>query len=307
MNIKHILFPVDFSECARALNPEVEWMAGHFDAHVTLMHVFEIPVTWYGTAEAPLINAECFQQFADDAKERLQTYPLQVPASRVNRVIAEGDVAWHIRNWEEEHPVDLIMMGTHGYGSLRRALLGSVAMKTLHNVSCPIWTHSRTQLDPSVPTGIFKILCALELTEEAVPLLRFVNAFAQDCGASVHLVHAVPETESRPYRYFDMDLHNYLKECATKDIQQSQQDAGTDFQVTITDGFIAKDTAAVALEQDADLIVIGRGKTQDLFGTFRTHTYDIIRQAPCPVLSYCSTMVGPVISEKHKTDNIVLA
>ena len=52
MKIKHILFPIDFSDFSRALNPEVEWVAKRFDADVTLMHVVEIPVTSYGIGEA---------------------------------------------------------------------------------------------------------------------------------------------------------------------------------------------------------------------------------------------------------------
>ena len=92
--------------------PEVEAIAKRFDAKVTLLHVFEIPVTWYAAGEAPLINAECFEQFAADAKQRLLEYPIQLPADRVERIIAEGDPAWHIRNWVQEHDVDLIMMGT---------------------------------------------------------------------------------------------------------------------------------------------------------------------------------------------------
>jgi hypothetical protein len=42
----------------------------------------------------------------------------------------------------------------------------------------------------------------------------------------------------------------------------------------------------VALEQDADLVVIGAGRTREVFGRLRTHSYQIIRDAPCPVLSY---------------------
>jgi nucleotide-binding universal stress UspA family protein len=224
----------------------------------------------------------------------------------VNRVFAEGDAAWNIKNWVEKHDVDLIMMGTHGYGSLRRLLLGSVAMKLLHDVGRPVWTHSHCQADSPAARSISKIICALELTQEAVPLLRFANELAQDCGASVRIVHAVPEIESRPYRYLDMDLHKYLKECAAKDIARAQREAGTDFPVTITDGLIGTDTAVLATDEEADLIVIGRGKTQDVFGTLRTHAYDIIRQAPCPVLSYCSDPAETTSPEKQKESDTVL-
>ena len=137
-------------------------------------------------------------------------------------------------------------------------------------------------------TGISNIVCALESGEETVPLLRFAKELAQQFGASVQVVHSVPGTESRPYRYFDMDLHNYLKECAAHSIAKAQTEAGTDFFVFVADGYIGQDAAMFAAEHQANLVVIGRGRSQELFGTLRTHSYDIIRQAPCPVLSYCA-------------------
>jgi hypothetical protein len=58
MKIDHILSPIDFSEHSRALNSDVEWLASHFNSRVTLLHVFEIPTSWYGGGESPLITGE---------------------------------------------------------------------------------------------------------------------------------------------------------------------------------------------------------------------------------------------------------
>jgi hypothetical protein len=41
----------------------------------------------------------------------------------------------------------------------------------------------------------------------------------------------------------------------------------------------------MAEENPADLVVIGRGALQELFGRMRTHVYSIIRETPCPVIS----------------------
>lgn len=287
MKIKHILFPVDFSDCSRGLVPEVEWLAKQFAASVTLLHVFEIPVAWYGTGEAPLMSSDCLGQIRADAQQRLANFPLALPAGQVHRVVAEGEAAWHIKNWVNNHDIDLIVMGTHGYGTMRRLLLGSVAMKVLHDVDCLVWTHSVTSPDQhTVADGISRIVCAVELSDETVPLLRFVKELANDLHASVQLVHSVPEIESRSYKYFDADLHNFLKECAADDLSKRQIEAGTYFPVSITDGLTAKDVASFAVQHRAGLVVIGRGKTQGTFGSLRTHAYDIIREAPCPVLSY---------------------
>jgi hypothetical protein len=125
----------------------------------------------------------------------------------MERVIAEDEAAWNITNWAEEHCVDLIVMGTHGYGKIRGLLMGSVIAKVMHEVSCPVWTDSLANLeDERWEPGITNIVCALELTAEAIPLLRFTLELAKELGAPSRVIHSVPEIESRPNKYFDFDL-----------------------------------------------------------------------------------------------------
>ena len=253
----------------------------------TLLHVFEIPATWYGSGEAGFNDLQCFESIKDQAKKRLREYSINVPEERVGRVVAEGNAAWNITEWANEHNLDLIVMGTHGYGKVRGLLLGSVTAKVLHDVSCPVWTDALTNLqDACAVAGFSNLVCALELTDEAVPLLRFADQLAREFGAKVHVVHSVPELEVRPEKYFDFDLHRYLTDSARVEISKLQRVAGTDFPLTISEGRIATSVADFAREQGADLVVVGRGKCQEAFGRVRTHTYDIIREASCPVLSY---------------------
>ena len=62
------------------------------------MHVFEIPATWYGTAEAPTVNLNCFQDFYNAAKQSLEDFNLNLPADQIEKVICEGDPSWLIAN-----------------------------------------------------------------------------------------------------------------------------------------------------------------------------------------------------------------
>jgi nucleotide-binding universal stress UspA family protein len=198
----------------------------------------------------------------------------------------EGGAAWHIANWTKEHSTDLVVMGTHGYGAIRRMLLGSVAMKVLHDVDCPVWMQATKRAEAGQFGAINHIVCSIELTNEILPLLRFAKQLAATFGAGVRLLHVVPDQEVLEYKYFDVDFHHRLSVMAANEIARWQQEAGTDFPLSVTSGHIAQDAAALALDQKADLILIGRGKAQGVFGSLRTNAADIIRQAPCPVLSY---------------------
>ena len=126
-------------------------------------------------------------------RERLNDYRINVPESRLQRIVTEGDPAWNIKHWAKEHDGDLIVMGTRGYGALRRLLLGSVAMKVLHDVSCPVWTHSTNAPNYiSYSPGIGRIVCSIELIEEAVPLLHSAKEMAEKLAAKVISFTAYP-------------------------------------------------------------------------------------------------------------------
>jgi nucleotide-binding universal stress UspA family protein len=129
-------------------------------------------------------------------------------------------------------------------------------------------------------------VCLIELSDEAEPLLRFAKSTAELFGAKVHLLHVVPEQDLLEYRNFEVDFHERLRTMAEQEIAKRQQAVGTDFPLSITKGHVARDAAELALNHNADLMLIGRGKARAAFGSVRSHAADIIRSAPCPVLSY---------------------
>ena len=90
----------------------------------------------------PVISVECLKALCDSAQQHLEEYEICVPDARVKHILLEGSFADEIMNWVNEHDVDLIVMGTHGYGALQGWLLGSVTAKLLHSAPCPIWTDS---------------------------------------------------------------------------------------------------------------------------------------------------------------------
>lgn len=287
MKFEHILFPVDFSGRSRLLDEEVARIANHFGSRVTLLHVFEIPTSWYGPSDAPLMGMENFAAFLEAAKEQLKIYRLPIPEERVQRLVAEGDPAWTITSWAEENDVDLIMLGTHGYGRIRGLLLGSIAAKVIHDAHCPVWTHSSCHaLTDGAKFAISNILCAVDADDEAATLLRTAAQLAEEFQAQVHVVHAVPGPESRPSKYFDFDLYQYLIDVARVELSRLQRAAGTDFPIHIRKQPVSKAVAEMAVEKQCDLVLIGRGKVQNGLGRLRANTYQIVRDAPCPVLSY---------------------
>jgi nucleotide-binding universal stress UspA family protein len=52
--------------------------------------------------------------------------------------VGVGEFAATILDYARDKKCDLVVMGTHGHGSLGDALLGSVASRVLHEASIPV-------------------------------------------------------------------------------------------------------------------------------------------------------------------------
>ena len=178
------------------------------------------------------------------------------------------------------------MMPTHGYGPFRRLLLGSVTAKTLHDAHCPVWTSAHVLKGAGMFAGYHNVLCAVDLSSNSLPLLRWAYEFAAEQQVRLKLVHAIPfgpflaglDIEGAVFR-------SALFETAKQEAVKLQDKAGTDLETVLEEGEVAAAIRKVAEESGADLIIIGRGVIQETLGRMRTNVYSIIRDSPCPVIS----------------------
>jgi len=89
-NVKHILFPVDFSEKCRSVRPFVKSMAQRFGARVTLMHVLQIPTGFYTGLDAPYpiaLDLDAMRQSIDQITSNMATNQEQITRS-IDRIAA---------------------------------------------------------------------------------------------------------------------------------------------------------------------------------------------------------------------------
>jgi nucleotide-binding universal stress UspA family protein len=178
------------------------------------------------------------------------------------------------------------MMPTHGYGAFRRALLGSVTAKVLHDAQIPVWTaaHAPEPNHRAHPQPRH-ILCALDLKPESRHTLEFAIDLAKDTEATIDLVHVAPEGEVEPFNS-EAQLHELVVEAARDKLFKIQEEAGgPDIEPVLAGGSVADMVRNVGLRKRSDLVVIGRGGIQKGLGRLRANSYSIVREASCPVLS----------------------
>ena len=287
--LKKILLPVDFSErCQEAILYALPSLAKQFGCEIIVCHVLT-PFLEFGSPELGIsLSGEYMVERRKEANKRLEAFLAEeLREFKVTRVLLEGDPAQNIVEQAQSTNCDLILMPTHGYGPFRRMLLGSVTSKVLHDAECPVWTGAHFQ--PKSPTAALqlgRILCAIDLGPHSKPTLDWASRLAAEFNAKLTLIHVItalnPRTEDY---YFAPEWRKYLIEQARTDLRTLQQTAGTKLEVELEVGDVAQAVCAAAKLNQADLVVVGRGSIVSTLGRFRTHTYTIIRDSPCPVVS----------------------
>jgi len=287
LSIRHILFPYDFSEQGRQVVPFVSAFAKRFDARLTLFSVVPpafdaVPAAMGGAAlRAGDVSADWRRSLQCQLDRALVG---EFGDVTVERVADCGDAALRIAAFAHDRDVDLVMMPTHGLGMFRRVLAGSVTSKVLHDVKCPVWTaaHAERQHAPAIPGTV---LCAVDATTEGVPLLQYAALFSKRVGATLKVLHVVEPMSDWPSLARERALQEEARDTASQAVASMLESAGVEATSKVVVGEIVARAVETAREEHADLMIVGRGAIAEPFGRIRTHTFGIIEQSPCPVLS----------------------
>ena len=279
---RKILFPVDYSEPCQAAVRHVKAMVEHYQAELSLIHAFGLGPIAY--SELMVADPLLPQQIRSKEEKRLRTFASQAfPDQTVGLFVEQGDPATVIHNYVHHQGADLVMIPAQGHGPLRRLLLGSVTTKVLHDVSAAVWTATASGLtSPPVYTSI---VCALDESEEAEAVLRAAEVFARPFGAKLYLIHSV----ELPSLALELDVSSYRKlimDSADLKLRELKGKLGIDAPHRVTDEVMMEGIRHEALWRNADLVIVGRGRSQGILSGVWSRLYPLICEAPCPVLSF---------------------
>ncbi|MDQ1470729.1 MAG: hypothetical protein QOJ99_2209 [Bryobacterales bacterium] len=224
----------------------------------------------------PVIMDRRLRKFAAEEFPRMET----------RCVVLDGEPARVIVDYARDNKADLIALPTHGYGLFRRALLGSVTSKVLHDSTAPVWTSAhcceaghRAHPQPRV------IVAAVDLKEKTQGALQVGLAVARDTGAAVEVMHLAPEGQTSPDQP-KREVELAVATAAFADGIYLERRATHDMQITTEGESIASLVRRVAQQKRADLVVIGRGRIHGhLLDQLHSHAYSVVCESPCPVLS----------------------
>lgn len=139
LNIRSILVPTDFSPASEKALAYAVPFARQFGAKLTLLHVVEPVATPDFANSFPLavendkVMAQCRQHLEGVCRN------LEIGPKLMEKTLVRYGRSFHeITDAARTLKVDLIIISTHGYTGLKRALLGSTTERVVRHAPCPV-------------------------------------------------------------------------------------------------------------------------------------------------------------------------
>lgn len=268
--LNRLLLPVDFSARSLKAAEYARYLASRSGCEVVLLHIIDL--TRKQDHPAPEASLPVLKNILSDV--------------RVRSVEISGDPAASILDFARHFQPDLILMPTHGYGVLRRFLLGSVTAKVLHDSEFPVWTGVHVERDGPAQTftGLSHIICAVDLGPPSEHVLRWAAQFAAAFGARLTVVHASPQLMPVVGVVHEPEWRRHVQEALEQQMAELLERAGVVADTRLVAGDAPAAVTATVDELNGDVLVIGRSPHR-LMGRLRTVAYALIRQSGRPVIS----------------------
>ncbi|MCA1960719.1 MAG: universal stress protein [Desulfomonile sp.] len=144
MTVKRILFCTDFSENSAPARELAIEFAKAFDAQLFIVHVVYSRYLGYPSFEAmiPVDMTVVEQSIREGAQQQLDAAAEECRRElpQVETRLLTGLPAEQVVEFADEHAIDLIVMGTHGWTGFKHLILGSTAENVLRTANCPVLT-----------------------------------------------------------------------------------------------------------------------------------------------------------------------
>lgn len=286
--LKNVLFATDFSPCSNAALPYAVSVARRYGATLHAAHVmptqadllFMSPENWSAVLEQ---EDKMIQGYVEQLAHQMQGLPHEVLTPR-------GMVSDALARIVQEREIDLLVVGTHGRGGVRKLFMGSVAEEILRHAACPVLSIGpNVSCKPNGEIQFHHILFPTDFSEESLAALSYAISLAEDDQAQLTLLHVI---EHPAAGIVDLGAVTASGMRRLKELVPPEAEPWCHVECSVEFGQQFAPPAArileIAGERATDLIVLGVRPVHGKSG-FATHlastTAQILTQAACPVLT----------------------
>lgn len=298
VEVKNVLFATDFSATSEAALPYAAAICRRFGATLHAAHVISDASLLVMTGGVDYVSmATLYDDACAESRQKLEQLAIHFEGIAHRNYVRHGHVWKNLAGIIEANAVDLIVVGTHGRGGLGKLLLGSVAEDILRHASCPVLTvgpkvsgraklpafenHAR-DLAP-VELEMRQIVFATNFARNAARVAQEAVALAEEFRARLTLMHVMED-------YTQLGrAPGPIEDCVHR--LQELIPSGNTLQylpeMIIEFGAASERILKVALEREADILVLGARSSEDVGSTRFSWSvaHHAIAHAHCPVLT----------------------
>lgn len=196
MKIRRILVATDFSPIANNAFHTALRIARATGAKITLAHVVPSQVVIHAGLPVGMRSevVRLSQKMLAGDRRRLEKLVATARKAGVpaDGAMHEGDPPDELLRIVHDTKPDVIVIGTHGRGGAAHLLLGSVAEKITRLANCPVLVVKKRAPHRG------SVLVALDDSPMAAAVAGAAAAIAKRLRVRLHVVHAIPGTETMP-------------------------------------------------------------------------------------------------------------
>lgn len=300
IEIKHILCPVDFSECSRHALDYAVAVARWYES--TIRVLYAPPIVQIVTMAPDLVGVPPVVPTQADRDQILAAMHRFAAPSSPDGVLMQFEIREDLTVPAildaARQNADLIVMGTHGRSGFQHLVLGSTTEKVLRQAVCPVLSvPPRAEAASPAPPLFRNILCAVDFSQSSLRGLHYAMSLAQEADARLTVLHAIelPGELSAELGMADSELSILAgyKESVRQERAARLRELVPDVvraYCTVTEVLVVgkpyREILRVAAEESNDLIVIGiHGRSAASLAFVGSTTNHIVREARCPVLT----------------------
>jgi nucleotide-binding universal stress UspA family protein len=140
IQIERLLLPTDFSESARHAFSYGMSFARDRGAALYLLHVIEVMPVGHAGDLFPAAMTQFVEEVSGYARTEIASWAEEARAAglTVHERIARGKPAAEILRVAAEERIDLVVIGTHGRGTLSHVLFGSTTERVARKAPCSV-------------------------------------------------------------------------------------------------------------------------------------------------------------------------
>jgi len=198
--MKTIIIPTDFSETATNAANYAVALAKEVKATITLLHVYQVPVTITTDTPIVVVAEEDLRRAAESHLHSLKA-EIESVAGNAVKVYSElrlGNTVTELEALSNSLKPFAVIMGSNGHSDLEQVLFGSTTLKTIRHLTWPV-----IAVPPEAKyNGIRKIgfACDYKQVVETTPA-QLIKDFVKNFNAEFHVLnvdyenrHFKPET-----------------------------------------------------------------------------------------------------------------